>query len=70
MTVIDRDATAVPGDVRFSLHGDNSNIFTIDPLTAEVKVSSLGYGLIDREKTEKYNLKVSKPVRIWHSQGT
>lgn len=37
------------GMVRYHLGGENANLFTIDNISGEIKVS--GNGVIDREKT-------------------
>ncbi|VVC39330.1 Hypothetical protein CINCED_3A006945 [Cinara cedri] len=37
------------GMIRYHLGGENSNLFTVDPVSGEIKVS--GNGIIDREKT-------------------
>jgi len=41
--------TSQNGIVRYHLGGENSNLFTVDPISGEIKVS--GNGVIDREKT-------------------
>lgn len=35
--------------IRYHIEGENSNLFTVDPISGEIKVS--GNGIIDREKT-------------------
>lgn len=35
--------------VRYHLGGENANLFSVDPVSGEIKVS--GNGVIDREKT-------------------
>lgn len=41
--------TSQYGMIRYHLGGENSNLFTVDPISGEIKVS--GNGVIDREKT-------------------
>lgn len=41
--------TSQHGMIRYHLGGENANLFTVDPVRGEVKVS--GNGVIDREKT-------------------
>jgi len=41
--------TSQNGIVRYHLGGENSNLFIVDPISGEIKVS--GNGIIDREKT-------------------
>jgi len=48
--------TSQNGIVRYHLGGENSNLFTVDPISGEIKVS--GYGVIDREKTSILRLMV------------
>lgn len=46
----DKDlATSQNGVIRYHLGGENSNLFIVDPISGEIKVS--GNGVIDREKT-------------------
>lgn len=40
--------------IRYHLGGENSNLFTVDSISGEIKVS--GNGIIDREKTESLKL--------------
>lgn len=48
--------TSENGMVRYHLGGEYSNLFTIDPISGEIKVS--GNGVIDREKTPFLKLMV------------
>lgn len=41
--------TSQYGTIRYHLGGENSNLFTVDSISGEIKVS--GTGVIDREKT-------------------
>ena len=58
ISAIDKDVTVSRDDIMFSLHGPGSEFFTIRSRTGEVSVSQFGYGLIDRESTEQYRLRV------------
>ncbi|XP_050441705.1 cadherin-23 [Adelges cooleyi] len=46
--------TSQYGQVRYRLGGENANLFTVDPLTGEIKIS--GNGVVDREKTATLKL--------------
>lgn len=42
--------TSQYGMIRYHLEGENSNLFTVDSISGDIKVS--GTGVIDREKTK------------------